>query len=83
MLSFIGIMVERPNIFWQIYVPLMIFIFCLMHIMATTKRVIEKIKEWQTQNIVNIQINPEEPELLSGWLWSFKSAHLINKMNEL
>ena len=70
-------MVERPNIFWQIYVPLMIFIFCLMHIMATTKRVIEKIKEWQTQNIVNIQINPEEPE---GTLISLINMEGVQKL---
>jgi hypothetical protein len=71
-------MVERPNIFWQIYAPLMIFIFCLMQILATTKRIIEKIKECKKQNVNNmiqfIKINPEGPELLSGGLWSFKRA---------
>ena len=68
----VGVMVEHPKIFWRIYGPLMGFIICLMHIMATTKRIIEKIKEYQGQNLVNmIQINLEGPERLSGGIWSF------------
>ena len=72
----VGVMVEHPKIFWRIYGPLMAFIICIMHIMATTKRIIEKVKEYQEQNIVNmiqnlIQINPEGPEQLSGGIWSF------------
>ena len=68
----IGVMVEHPKIFWRIYGPLMAFIICIMHILATTKRIIEKIKEYKEQNVVNmIQINPEGPEQLSGGIWSF------------
>ena len=68
----IGVMVEHPKIFWKIYAPLMAFIICLMHIMATTKRIIEKIKEYQEQNVVNmIQITPEGSQRLSGGIWSF------------
>ena len=68
----IGVMVEHPKIFWKIYGVGMAFIICLMQIMATTKRIIEKIKEYQERNVVNmIQINPEGPEQLSGGIWSF------------
>ena len=75
----VGVMVEHPKIFWRIYGPLMAFIICIIHIMATTKRIIEKIKEYQEQNVVNmiqnvvnmIQINLEGSERLSGGIWSF------------
>ena len=52
-------MVEDKNIYWNIYAALMILIFGVMHIMATTKRIIEKIKDNQHHQIINIQINPE------------------------
>ena len=52
-------MVEDNNIYWTIYTILMLSIFAVMQIMATTKRIIEKIKECQNQQIINIQLNPE------------------------
>ena len=52
-------MVEDKNIYWNIYAALMILIFGVMHIMATTKRINEKIKDNQHHQIINIQINPE------------------------
>ena len=55
---FTGVMVEDNNIYWNIYTVLMLSIFAVMHIMATTKRTIEKIKEYQNHQIINIQLNP-------------------------
>ena len=52
-------MVEDKNIYWNIYATLMISIFGVMHIIATAKRWIEKMKEYQNHQIINIQINPE------------------------
>ena len=56
---FTGVMVEDNNIYWNIYSILMLSIFAVMYITATTKRIIEKIKEYQNQQIINIQLNPE------------------------
>ena len=55
---FTGVMVEDNNIYWNIYSILMLSIFAVMHITSTTKRIIEKIKEYQNQQIINIQLNP-------------------------
>ena len=55
---FTGVMVEDNNIYWTIYSILMLSIFAVMKIMATTKRIIEKIKEYQNYQIINIQLNP-------------------------
>ena len=55
---FTGVMVEDNNIYWTIYSILMLSIFAVMKITATTKRIIEKIKEYQNYQIINIQLNP-------------------------
>ena len=44
--------------YWIIYPILMLLIFVVMHIMATAKRIIEKIKEYQNHQIINIELNP-------------------------
>ena len=56
---FTGVMVEDNNIYWNIYSIIMLSIFAVMKITATTKRIIEKIKEYQNHQIINIQLNPE------------------------
>ena len=52
-------MVEDKNIYWNIYATLMISTFGVMHLIAITKRRIEKMKEYQNHQIINLQINPE------------------------
>ena len=52
-------MVEYKNIYCNIYATLMISTFEVMHTIAMTKMWIEKMKDYQNHQIINIQINPE------------------------
>ena len=54
-----GIMVEEEPIFWTIYMTLMLFIFGMAYGSITTKKLMEKFKEYKLQKSakVNIQEN--------------------------
>ena len=58
-----GIKIEDRNIFWKIYVAIMVSFLTIALGSMTVKKMIEKFKEYRIQKTVHVNIQKQNPQI--------------------